>query len=131
MRSVGAPAQMPGTAKDERCRGDLPDYYAQDFHFQTGGYLTERSAKLYDVQVERCSWARPARCGGGAGADRRVHARARPTQVALLDVACGTGRFLRQVRLAFPAMALKGLDLSRALSRRGAQAPRRACAAPR
>src|SRR5438046_75856 len=35
-------------------------------------------------------------------------------QVTLLDVACGTGRFLRQVRLAYPAMTLKGLDLSRA-----------------
>jgi ubiquinone/menaquinone biosynthesis C-methylase UbiE len=34
-------------------------------------------------------------------------------QVTLLDVACGTGRFLRQVRLAFPALNLKGLDLSR------------------
>jgi ubiquinone/menaquinone biosynthesis C-methylase UbiE len=35
-------------------------------------------------------------------------------QVTLLDVACGTGRFLRQVRLAWPAMSLAGLDLSRA-----------------
>jgi ubiquinone/menaquinone biosynthesis C-methylase UbiE len=35
-------------------------------------------------------------------------------KVTLLDVACGTGRFLRQVRLAYPAMTLKGLDLSRA-----------------
>jgi ubiquinone/menaquinone biosynthesis C-methylase UbiE len=33
--------------------------------------------------------------------------------VTLLDAACGTGRFLRQVRLAYPAMSLKGLDLSR------------------
>ena len=30
----------------------MPEYYAQDFHFQTGGYLTEDSARLYDVQVE-------------------------------------------------------------------------------
>ncbi len=34
-------------------------------------------------------------------------------KVTLVDVACGTGRFLRQVRLAYPAMTLKGLDLSR------------------
>jgi SAM-dependent methyltransferase len=40
-----------------------------------------------------------------AGRDQR--------QMTLLDVACGTGRFLRQVRLAYPAMNLKGLDLSR------------------
>jgi ubiquinone/menaquinone biosynthesis C-methylase UbiE len=35
-------------------------------------------------------------------------------QLALTDVACGTGRFLRQVRVAFPALRLTGIDLSRA-----------------
>jgi ubiquinone/menaquinone biosynthesis C-methylase UbiE len=35
-------------------------------------------------------------------------------EVALLDVACGTGRFLREVRLAYPALRAKGLDLSQA-----------------
>ena len=29
-----------------------PDYYLQAFHHQTGGWLTEGSAKLYDQQVE-------------------------------------------------------------------------------
>ena len=33
-------------------------------------------------------------------------------QITLLDVACGTGRFLRQARLAYPAMVMKGIDLS-------------------
>jgi ubiquinone/menaquinone biosynthesis C-methylase UbiE len=32
--------------------------------------------------------------------------------VSWVDVACGTGRFLRDVRLAYPAMQLTGLDLS-------------------
>ena len=40
------------TAKAEPAAAGVPDYYAQDFHFQTGGYLTEGSARLYDVQVE-------------------------------------------------------------------------------
>jgi ubiquinone/menaquinone biosynthesis C-methylase UbiE len=39
-----------------------------------------------------------------AGRDQRT--------LSLFDVACGTGRFLRQVRLAFPALRLTGLDLS-------------------
>ena len=30
----------------------FPDYYLRNFHYQTGGYLSERSAKLYDQQVE-------------------------------------------------------------------------------
>ena len=93
--------------------GAVPEYYAQDFHFQTGGYLTEESARLYDVQVETLFM-------GAAGPMRRralgaiydaVHGRDQ-RQLRLLDVACGTGRFLRQVRLAFPRLKLAGLDLS-------------------
>jgi SAM-dependent methyltransferase len=102
------------TARAEPNAADVPDYYAQDFHFQTGGYLTEGSARLYDVQVETLFMgaAGPMRRSAlapiadfMAGRDQRL--------VTLVDVACGTGRFLRQVRLVWPAMRLKGLDLSR------------------
>ena len=93
----------------------LPDYYAQDFHFQTGGYLSEDSAKLYDVQVETLFY-------GAAGAMRRAGLRPIAAflrgrdqrRCALADVACGTGRFLRDVRLAFPGLGLTGIDLSQA-----------------
>jgi ubiquinone/menaquinone biosynthesis C-methylase UbiE len=103
------------TAKAEPAASGVPDYYAQDFHFQTGGYLSEGSARLYDIQVETLFM-------GAAGPMRRTalapiaeFMRGRDQRsVTLLDVACGTGRFLRQVRLAYPAMGLKGLDLSRA-----------------
>ena len=93
----------------------LPDYYVQDFHFQTGGYLSEQSARLYDIQVETLFYgaanamrraALPAISAEIAGRDQR--------RLALLDVACGTGRFLRQVRLAWPALQLTGIDLSQA-----------------
>lgn len=95
--------------------GALPDYYTQDFHFQTGGYLTAESARLYDVQVETLFM-------GAAGPMRRRALRAVSDAVRgrdqrhlkMLDVACGTGRFLRQVRLAFPRLDLTGLDLSQA-----------------
>ncbi len=94
---------------------DLPDYYAQDFHFQTGGYLSTDSARLYDVQVETLFY-------GAAGAMRRAGLkpiaavlRGRDQRrCALLDVACGTGRFLREVRLAYPGLPMTGLDLSQA-----------------
>ena len=98
----------------------LPDYYAQDFHFQTGGYLTDESARLYDVQVETLFMgaAGPMRrraLGAVADAVRGRDQR----QLKLLDVACGTGRFLRQVRLAFPRLELAGLDLSSAYLEEG------------
>jgi ubiquinone/menaquinone biosynthesis C-methylase UbiE len=103
------------TAKAEAAAAGVPDYFAQDFHFQTGGYLSAESARLYDIQVETLFM-------GAAGPMRRTALRPiaefmrgrDQRQVTLLDVACGTGRFLRQVRLAYPAMRLQGLDLSRA-----------------
>jgi ubiquinone/menaquinone biosynthesis C-methylase UbiE len=103
------------TARAEAAASGVPDYYAQDFHFQTGGYLSEGSARLYDMQVETLFM-------GAAGPMRRTALRpiaefmrgCDQRQVTLLDIGCGTGRFLRQLRSAYPAIGLKGLDLSRA-----------------
>jgi ubiquinone/menaquinone biosynthesis C-methylase UbiE len=102
------------TAKREPSAEGVPDYYAQDFHFQTGGYLTEGSARLYDVQVETLFMgaAGPMRRAALAPIARFMAGRDQ-RGATLIDVACGTGRFLRQVRLAYPAMRLVGLDLSR------------------
>jgi hypothetical protein len=33
-------------------RGTRPRYYLQNFHFQSGGWLTHESAERYDTQVE-------------------------------------------------------------------------------
>ena len=101
------------SARQEAGAAGMPDYYAQDFHFQTGGYLAPESARIYDVQVETLFY-------GAANAMRRAALRPLAEairgrdqrQLSLLDVACGTGRFLRQVRLAWPALKLTGLDLS-------------------
>jgi len=106
-------AANAATARGEAAAAGVPEYYAQDFHFQTGGYLTEASAELYDVQVETLFM-------GAAGPMRRTALTAihralvgrDQRSFTLLDVGCGTGRFLRQVRLAYPAMILKGVDLS-------------------
>ncbi len=115
-------AEDAGSAKAAPNADGLPDYFTQDFHFQTGGYLTEDSARLYDIQVEtlfmgtagpmRRALLRPI-AEALAGRDQR--------QCTLLDVACGTGRFLRQVRLAWPALQLTGLDLSKAYLSEGAR----------
>jgi ubiquinone/menaquinone biosynthesis C-methylase UbiE len=93
----------------------LPEYYAQNFHHQSGGYLTTESARLYDVQVETLFL-------GAASAMRRQaippiaeHIRGRDQrEMKLVDIACGSGRFLGQLAQAFPAMPMTGVDLSRA-----------------
>lgn len=106
--------------------GARPDYYLQNFHFQSGGWMTEESAELYDHQVE-------VLFTGGADAMRR---QALPPLVdwlrayggddtVLLDVACGTGRFLHDVKRAHPSLKIQGLDLSRPYLRRTARNLRR------
>lgn len=102
------------TAKAEPSADDLPDYYAQDFHFQNGGYLTEESARLYDIQVETLFMGAAAPMRRAALRPIAAFMRGRDQRrISLVDVACGTGRFLRQVRLSYPALKLTGIDLSR------------------
>ncbi len=104
-----------GTEVREEAKGDgrYPTYYLQNFHYQTGGWLSQDSAKLYDTQVEILF-------GGAADAMRRISlgslARAirgvDQRRVKLLDIASGNGRFLRQVMAALPRIPATGLDLS-------------------
>ncbi|MEE2677718.1 MAG: methyltransferase domain-containing protein [Myxococcota bacterium] len=89
----------------------LPRYYRRTFHWQTDGWLSERSASLYDLEVESLF-------GGTASVMRRmalpplVHALATRRTPRILDVGCGTGSFLRQLRTTLPRAELTGLDLS-------------------
>ena len=100
---------------------DFPAYYLQNFHHQTDGYLSDHSARLYDLQVEilfngtadpmRRRVLAPLRRGLRAFAGRT------PGRLRVLDVATGTGRTLRQLRAALPGVPLVGLDLSTAYLR--------------
>ena len=93
-----------------------PDYYLQNFHHQTDGYLSEHSAELYDIQVEILF------NGTADSMRRRVIAPLKnglksfegssKKQLKILDVATGTGRTLQQIRSAFPEVELFGIDLS-------------------
>jgi ubiquinone/menaquinone biosynthesis C-methylase UbiE len=108
-RLQGSATEVREQAQD----GRYPSYYLQNFHYQSGGWLSEESARLYDTQVEILF-------GGAADAMRRIAlgslARALKgkdqRQVRLVDLACGNGRFLNQVLAAFPRIRATGLDLS-------------------
>jgi len=97
----------------EDARKNFPRYYLQNFHYQSGGWLTEDSAKLYDFQVE-------ALFSGTADAMRRqalvpiaAHMKGRDQRsMNLLDVAAGTGRFLTFVKDNWPRLNTTALDLS-------------------
>ncbi|HEY1260962.1 MAG TPA: class I SAM-dependent methyltransferase, partial [Stellaceae bacterium] len=91
--------------------GRYPHYYLQKFHFQSDGYLSDASAARYDHQVE-------VLFGGGAAAMRRrglvplKSVLAKRPAGRLLDIGCGTGRFLREVKANYPRLHVTGLDLS-------------------
>jgi ubiquinone/menaquinone biosynthesis C-methylase UbiE len=97
----------------EKTARKRPRYYLQNFHFQSGGWMTEESAKRYDTQVE-------VLLNGTANAMRR---QALPQlrecfigrdqrKLRFLDIGCGTGRFLDLVKQCWPRLPSLGLDLS-------------------
>ena len=98
--------------------GKRPKYYLQNFHYQSDGWLTEDSAERYDTQVE-------VLFKGSANAMRRqalpplheIFAGRDQRALRLLDIACGTGRFLDFVKQTWPRLPVVGLDLSEAYCR--------------
>ena len=92
-----------------------PAYYRRNFHFQSDGYLSAASARRYDHQVE-------VLFGGGAAAMRRqalvplrealLAVEGGVRSARLLDIACGTGAFLAEVKRNYPRLAVTGIDLS-------------------
>ena len=93
-----------------------PDYYLKTFHWQTDGWLSSRSAEVYETSTETLflgrqdamqrtalvplsEWMRERGVKDGAGAK-------------FLELACGTGRFLTFVRDNYPKMDVTGLELS-------------------
>ena len=95
---------------------DYPEYYLQNFHHQTDGYLSDHSAEIYDLQVEILF-------NGTADSMRRrvlsplkrglkKYLSEGSKKIKVLDIATGTGRTLQQIQSALPQVELYGLDLS-------------------
>jgi ubiquinone/menaquinone biosynthesis C-methylase UbiE len=99
----------------EVTRGRRPDYYLQNFHYQSGGWETADSAERYDTQVEvlfkgtanmmRRQALLPL-AETVAGRDQR--------KLRLIDIGCGTGRFVDCIKQAWPRLPVIGIDLSEA-----------------
>ncbi len=118
---------LPRTALRMRRRGfdELPDlaslgayprYYLRNFHFQTDGYFSEHSARLYDLTVEilfiGCADVMRRQVLASVFDARAARRHADESKMRLLDVGAGTGRFLAQCRRAFPEAELSGAEMS-------------------
>jgi ubiquinone/menaquinone biosynthesis C-methylase UbiE len=111
---------------------ELPDYYKRNYHFQTDGYLSKRSAEFYDHQVDILF-------AGATDAMRRLaltplleFSKGRVQSVDLgdvqpsapvfdrqmgqglrvLDMACGAGSFTKLLTTIWPKAHVTGIDLS-------------------
>jgi ubiquinone/menaquinone biosynthesis C-methylase UbiE len=91
---------------------DVPEYYQRNFHYQSGGYLTPQSAELYEHQVEILF-------AGAADAMRRLIIPMMKEKFSgdgeglhFLEVAAGTGRLTRFMKLAYPKAKITVSDLS-------------------
>lgn len=115
-RSRGRTTEFSKSAQEYA--DDSPRYFRRNFHFQTDGYLSEKSAELYEHQVELLFL-------GGADAMRRLilpplkgHFGAVPGQtldgrgLKFLELAAGTGRATGFVSAAFPRAQVIASDLS-------------------
>jgi ubiquinone/menaquinone biosynthesis C-methylase UbiE len=99
----------------EHTHGRRPPYYLQNFHFQSGGWMTPDSAQRYDTQVEVLLY-------GTANATRRqvlpplheAFAGRDQRRLRLLDVGCGTGRSLDFCKQVWPRLPALGIDMSEA-----------------
>ncbi len=91
----------------------FPAYFRRNFHWQTDGYLSPQSARIYDLSVEFLFM-------GCADVMRRqvippmtrFARRQRGRPLRILDVGCGTGRTLAQIAAALPGHRYFGVDLS-------------------
>lgn len=104
-------APPPGSEK-------LPRYFRQNFHFQTDGYLSAHSARLYDYQVEVLfrgagdAMRRQALPYLSTYIEREAASGRPPGELRLLDVGSGTGHVLTFLKDRWPGLPVTALDLS-------------------
>ena len=96
----------------ETKKKDLPKYYLRNFHYQTDGYLSEKSARLYEFQVETLFT-------GCAATMRRFsmiplinYLNSNKKNIKLLDIGTGTGEIIESYKLNFKDTEITCSDLS-------------------
>ena len=90
----------------------LPKYFLRNFHYQTDGYLSEKSAELYEFQVETLF-------SGCAATMRRFSMipikdlTIKNNKLKVLDIGTGAGDFIKILKYNFPNFNITCSDLSK------------------
>lgn len=91
-----------------------PDYFTRNFHWQSDGYFSYKSAEIYDLGVELLFL-------GTADVMRRqiipeiskfLENKNSKSEMKLLDIACGTSRVIKQIHTTHPELNITGVDIS-------------------
>ncbi|KAL3130821.1 hypothetical protein ABBQ38_000156 [Trebouxia sp. C0009 RCD-2024] len=92
-----------------------PKYYLNTFHYQTDGWLSEKSASIYEASTETLFLGRQDAMQRQSLVPLHNFMQGRGREGAgtkMLEVACGTGRFATFVKDNYPRMDYTALDLS-------------------
>lgn len=92
--------------------GMYPDYYRNDFHYQTDGWFSSKSAAVYETSTETLFVGRQDAMQRQTLRPLLPVARRQAGTPRILEVACGTGRFATFIRDNLPDAELTATDLS-------------------
>jgi ubiquinone/menaquinone biosynthesis C-methylase UbiE len=112
MRLKGKPAGVwlnGSTSKSSTIH--YPEYYLNDFHYQTDGWMSTESAERYEVSTETLFLGRQDTMQRQTLFPLKKHFTTK-SPANLLEVACGTGRLATFVRDNFPKTNMTLVDLS-------------------
>lgn len=101
--------KQPGIWLDSKL---YPDYFKNDFHYQTDGWMSPNSAKVYETSTETLFLGRQDAMQRLSLLPLRSAASANNGAPRILEVACGTGRFATFIRDNHPTANMTLVDLS-------------------
>lgn len=113
--SKGVFLSQPPSTRNRDSSLLYPDYYLNDFHYQTDGWLSSASAQRYEAATETLFLGRQDAMQRQTLIPILLESQSSSQQSSpetILDVAAGTGRFGTFVRDHFPTAKMTYTDLS-------------------
>jgi ubiquinone/menaquinone biosynthesis C-methylase UbiE len=104
----GRPSRPPSSFN----QSSFPQYYLNDFHYQTDGWLSRESANNYEVATETLFLGRQDCMQRQSLLPMTDWFKDAAAPASILEVACGTGRLSCFVRQQFPTARVTLTDLS-------------------